>query len=178
LLLEAVQDLLDLHGELQKGAIFPDPRPESQVLLGDKVAADASLYFLETLEVQQSASALSAGPAFLEALAKVNEEKAPLLATLLNAEPDSTSPESFLSKHSSVLTANEREMVLVDIRDRRRPVRALPASKRPLKEIIRADGIEVRGRAEDMQNKVSIEESNDGWLISIRVQSRPLRSWN
>jgi hypothetical protein len=36
--LESVDDLLDVPGELQKGAVFPDPRAHSDVCVGDKNA--------------------------------------------------------------------------------------------------------------------------------------------
>ena len=50
--LEAVQDLLDIPGELQKGAVYPDDRPHSEVIIVDKFERTA-LYFLRALEVQQ-----------------------------------------------------------------------------------------------------------------------------
>lgn len=178
LTLEAVQDLLDIPGELQKGAVYPDSRDGSDVVVGEKVARDTAIYFLESLGVQQFASDAAAGRVFMLAVYSTSPSKAPRVATTLNQEPHPLSPEQFFSKHPEVLSPEERDKVMADLRERRHPVQKLPAREKVLKEIISADGIEVKGRADDLAEKVDIEEDVEGWRIIVRVQSEPRRRYD
>lgn len=88
LTLEAVQDLLDIPGELQKGAVYPDSRESSEVIVGDKLARVTANYFLECLGVQQYATDATSGRIFMSVVSSVNPSRAPAIATALNQEEE------------------------------------------------------------------------------------------
>jgi hypothetical protein len=173
--LEAVQNLLDIPGELQKGAISPDTRQGSQVIVGDRLP-QTSLYFLDALDVQQHASAGPAVPDFLGVVQDVAPTKVRAIAAALeDAEP--TTVGTFLREHGDLLDDHERATVLDSVRTLRRPIDDLDPESYPLREQIDADGITIRGRASVMREKMQIRNRPGGFIIEIRVDEEPQRKY-
>lgn len=173
--LEAVQDLLDIPGELQKGAVVPDLRPDSEVIVGDRLAV-TSLYFLEALDVQQH---VAAGPATADFLGVVQELAPTKVRAVAAALEDAhrTTVGAFLQQHADLLDAAERESVLGGVRVRRRPINILDPDSYALREEIEADGIVVRGRASVMREKLQIRNRPGGFVIEILVDEDPRRKF-
>lgn len=173
--LEAVQDLLDIPGELQKGAVVPDGRPDSEVIVGDKLVK-ASLYFLDALDVQQH---VAAGPATVDFL-RVVQEVAPtkVAATVAAVEQETrTSLRDFFDRHTDLLDDNEKAQVLDRARVRRRPIDAIDPESYAVREEIEADGIVIRGRSSTIREKLRISERPGGYRIEIDVEEQPRRRY-
>jgi hypothetical protein len=173
--LEAVQDLLDIPGELQKGAVVPDTRPDSGVIVGDRLTV-TSLYFLEALDVQQH---VAAGPATADFLGVVQELAPTKLRAVAAALEDAhrTTVGAFLQQHPDLLDETETESVLGGVRVRRRPIEILDPDNYALREEIYADGIVVRGRSSVMREKIQIRNRPGGFLIEILVDEEPRRKF-
>jgi hypothetical protein len=176
--LEAVKDLLDLPGELQKGAITPDDRGGSQVIVGDKLT-QTSLYFLKAIDVQQKSSPGPATASFLDAVtAKVDEDDKVANVALALEQEKRIEVEQFFTKHPKLLSHKERDDVLESLRDRTRPVDEIDPSSHAIRETVQADGITITGKASTLQNQMTIDEQPDGlWRIEIKVRDEPKLSY-
>jgi hypothetical protein len=176
--LEAVKDLLDLPGELQKGAITPDDRRGSQVIVGDKLT-QTSLYFLKAIAVQQKSSPGPATASFLDAVTDKIREPARVASVALALEQEKRiEVERFLTKHPKLLTDQERDGVLENLRGRTRPVDEIDPISHAIRETVQADGITITGKASKLQNQMTIDQQSDGfWRIEIRVKGKPKRSY-
>jgi hypothetical protein len=174
--LEAVKDLLDIPGELQKGAVFPDPRARSDVIVGDKLAI-TSLYFLDALDAEQRTAP---GPATVDLL-RVVQDVAPTraAATASVLEAESRMPvDEFFERHPEILDETERSEVLNRVRARKRPIDEVDPRGYVLRETIEADGITIRGRASTIQEKLSILQRPGGYRIQIDVNEEPRRRYS
>jgi len=173
--LEAVKDLLDIPGELQKGAIVPDNRPGSDLIVGDKLVV-TSLYFLDALDAEQHAAAGPATADFLRVVQAVAPAKAAATAAALERETK-VSPVEFFERHENLLNDDERAAVLDRARVRRRPIDAMDPGNYVLREEIEADGIVIRGRAATIREKLQISERPGGYRIQIDVDEAPRRRY-
>lgn len=171
--LEAVQDLLDIPGELQKGAVVPDARMDSEVIVGDKLAV-TSMYFLEALDAEQHAAAGPATADLLRVIQDVAPAKAAATAAVLEQETR-TSLVDFFGRHEDLLDEEERSEVLDRVRVRRRPIDAVDPASYVLREQIEADGIVIRGRASTIRDKVEVSARPGGFRIQIDVDEEPRR---
>jgi hypothetical protein len=174
--LETVRDLLDRPGELQKGAVYPDPRTESNVVVGDKVMVETAQYFLRALEVQQIAAAGSATKSFVDVVAAVATDKVDGIVRELDAYSGPVSPPDFFQQHPDLLTTEEREQTLDQLEQQPRPVRIVNPLARPPKAVVFADGIAIRGGVNEMQ-KVGWVQHGAGWQIQINVVDEPRKRY-
>jgi hypothetical protein len=174
--LAAATNVLDAPGELQKGAIVPDPRPNSDVAVGDKLAVDAQ-YFPRAFGIRPEQRAIDAAADLLNAL----RDQLPPAAVMEIARrlPTLTpgSPKAVLDAAAQVvpeLSVEKRSAALDALVAAARPVSRVDTTT-PLKEVVFADGITVTGSVESMQ-AVRIEEKPDGgWQILIDVSEAPRR---
>lgn len=176
LTLEAVEDLLDLQGELEKGAVFPDRRDGSQIVVGDKVSTDSAKYFLEALGVRQSAKPKRANRQFMSTVYKLAPAEAPQIAEALSRERGRMTPEEFFSAHEELVSASQREGIVSELSEGRHPVTHL-VPERLLKKMLEADGIVVSGPVGEMEEKVRVIPIDTGWQVVIEVQSEPRPSY-
>jgi hypothetical protein len=174
--LDAVLDVLDLPGELQKGAIFEDPRPDSEVVVGDKVMTETAQYFLRAIEVQQIAAASSAGRAFVSVVRTVAPTKVEQVARTLARYPGPVTPERFFQDNPTVLSADEQQTTAARLEQQTRPVRIIDPASKPLREVVSADGIEIRGPVETME-RVSWRPYQGRFRIVIDVDQEPRRRY-
>lgn len=172
--LEEVRNLLDLPGTLQKGAVYPDARPSSDVVVGERAMADTAQYFLRALEVQQVAAVRSATGSFLGAVGSVATEKVEKVAEELDKYKGPVKPTDFLKEHAGLLTEEEGRTVLEHLEDQIRPVRVINPAARPPRESVVADGITIKGSVEDMR-KVRWVPKDGRWQIQIDVSQEPRR---
>jgi hypothetical protein len=98
--LEAVRDLLDIPGELQKGAITPDSRAGSEVVVGDKFE-ETSLYFLRALDVQQMSQPTLGAVTVVAQVQTVAPARVPAVVEALQQEPRVTT-EEFFQRHPNI----------------------------------------------------------------------------
>lgn len=173
--LEAVRDLLDIPGELQKGAIAPDPRPMSDVIVGDKLTL-TSLYFLESLDVEQHSAPGPATADLIRVIQEVAPTKVVAAATAIERETRFSVSDLF-DRHPDLLTADEQAEVIDRARLRRRPIDEVDPESYALREEIEADGITIRGRASSIRDKVQITQRPGGYRIQIDVVEEPKRRY-
>jgi hypothetical protein len=173
--LEAVTDLLDIPGELQKGAVYPDSRSESDIVVGDKLAV-TSLYFLEALDLEQHASPGPATADLMRVIQEVAPSKVAATAAALEGESRLT-VDDFLERHEDLLDEDERTEVRQRSEARRRPIDIVDPASYALREEIEADGITVRGRTSAIAEKVTIQQRPGGYRIQIDVQEEPRRRY-
>jgi hypothetical protein len=176
LTLEAVRDLLDLPGDLQKGAVYEDPRPESEVAVGDRVMLETAKYFLRAIEAQQVAHEKSSTKDFLRAVEVEAPEQLSTVAVELNRETTPVSPAAFLQKHPTLVGSNERQQILARLETQPRPVRIINPVARPPTGTIVADDITIRGPA-ILIDGVSWQRIGSKWRIEIEVAEEPRRRY-
>jgi hypothetical protein len=174
--LEAVQDLLDLQGDLQKGAIYPDPRAESDVVVGDRLMTETAQYFLRAVEVQQIAAASSATKAFVDVIGKIAPARIDDLARELGTYDQPVTPQAFLEEHPGLLSETEQRQVIDRLEGQLRPVRVVNPVASPPKAVVVANGITIRGAATEME-RVSWEPHAGGWRIQIDVGEEPRKRY-
>jgi hypothetical protein len=174
--LEAVADLLDLPGDLQKGAVFPDPRAESEVVVGDRVMAETAQYFLRALEVQQIAAPSSATKSLIDVVGSVATGKVDAFVQELDSYDEPVSPQAVFDDHPDLLSDEEREQVLGRLEEQPRPVRIVNPAARPPRVVVSVDGITIRGGVEDMR-KVRWVQQGGGWQIQIEVSQEPRKRY-
>lgn len=174
--LEAVEDLLDIPGELQKGGVVPDDRPNSQIVVGDKLTI-TSLYFLDALDVEQHAAPGPATADLVRVVQTVAPDKADSVAKTLEVEPARVPIADFFEAHPDLLDAEQTTEVLDRARVKRRPIEEVDPSSYVLRETIEADGITIRGRASTLRDKVRILDRPGGFRIQIDVDEQPRRTY-
>ncbi len=176
-ILEAVTDVLDAPGELQKGTLVDDPRIGSDVVVGDKLTKDA-LYFPRALGIRTEARARE-GTA--ELVTAVSNRLPSLTARIVDALPsvEETAPAEVLATISAEvpeLTDAVRSEIASVLEQQQRPVRRIDP-KAPLKQVVRAGAISINGPAAAMRS-VTWERQPDGqWRITIDVPEEPVREY-
>jgi hypothetical protein len=171
--LEAVKGLLDIPGKLQKGAVFPDVRATSDVVIGDKLP-DTALYFLRALDAQQIAKPGPATGVFVHAVKEIAEDRVTVVARALESETKPTTPRAFFKRHPEVLPQDVRESVLDRIEHDRRPVKRIDPTRHAIMGTWKADGITVRGRLTDLESKFTkLPRKGGGWRMQIDVSDEP-----
>jgi hypothetical protein len=171
--LEAIEDLLDLPGDLHKGAVYPDPRRDSDVVVGDEVTVETALYFLRALEVRQTAKAAAAGKLFLQVVEEAAPAKLGPVAQALGTADGELTPKELFDAHPGLLTDNEKSQILNALDTEVRPVVTLSPGARRIRKIVTADDIVIRGAVADMEAKVDWGSTPNGWRITIDVQQQP-----
>jgi hypothetical protein len=169
---EAVKDLLDIPGQLQKGVVFRDDRGGSDIVVGDRLT-ETAFYFLRAIDAVQMSKPGQAISAVVNAVAKVAGPKRTVPVIRALETEQETTPEEFFARHPDLLEEHERAQVYDQLRVRRRPVDRFDARQHVLDEIVTADGITVRGRATTMADKLRVFERPGGWRIEINVDEEP-----
>jgi hypothetical protein len=80
--LEAVADVLDAPGLLQKGALMPDGRAHSEVVIGDRLQRDA-LYFTSALGIRTWERSSNSAPRLIAALKRHDVATAAAVGAIL-----------------------------------------------------------------------------------------------
>lgn len=174
--LESVQDLLDVPGELQKGAVYPDPRTVSEIIVGDKLA-ETSYYFLECIGVVQTTKAGLATASFVKSIAGIVSPGATIAVVRALEGSGPVNPIEFLRQRPELLDGEQLEAVEQQLRIRKRPIEVIDPSSRVIDEVVSADGITIRGRAADLADKLRVLPRGAGWRIQIDVDEEPRRTW-
>ncbi len=172
--LSSVTNVLDAPGDLQKGAVYPDRRPQSQIVLGDRLPREA-LYFPRALGVRVEEKAIPAAAAMVKAIQAISPDVAEKVAVSM-PELDSGRVEDVLAR-----AAEELPELSVDVQQRAaaalnalpRPARRVDTSA-PLRKTIRADGITISGLVQRMNQAVRMTPGpTGGYVITVTVQNEP-----
>jgi hypothetical protein len=170
--IDPVHDLLDITGQLQKGAVTPDARPNSAVIVGDKLG-DAAKYFLDALDISQLQNPTKA----VADVARVIYEKAPDVAeAAIDRLPSSQAGTvaEFMSSVSDLIDSDRRDAVLSALDQQFRPARFLDTRHATVTKTIRGDGITIKGSLADME-KVRLEQvrGTDKYRLEIEFDRKP-----
>ncbi len=171
--LEAVTNVLDAPGELQKGAVIDDVRDGSDVIVGDKLTKDA-LYFPRALGIRTEARARDGAA---ELVSAVSNRLPSITARVVEALPtvEKSTPAEVLQAISTdvpELTEQVRTEITSVLEQQPRPVRRVDP-KAPLKRVVRAGGITIQGSVSAMRS-IGWDIMPDGrWRITIDVPEEP-----
>ncbi len=175
--LDAIRDLLDLPGELQKGAVHPDPRDDSDVVVGDKVIEETAQYFLRALEVQQMAPARLGPSMLLKVVADVAPDRVQYVAEAVGEYAAPVTPQDLFAEHPDLLTTPQRTAVLAQLEEQPRPVRLMNPVEGPPRATVKSDGISITGPATQIDRRVTWERRAGEWVIQVRVTEEPRRTY-
>jgi hypothetical protein len=172
--LEAVHNLLVRPKDLQKGGLYPDPRPNSDLIVGDALDT-AALYFLDGLGVIQEQSPSESVVALRKAVARRHPDKVDdLYGRFLTSEAESIG--TFVEQNADLFDDEaERLEVVAELEGRGRPVRVYsPGAARGTIRTVVAGNLKVTGPLSEMSGKVSWERRKDGlWEITLLTQEEP-----
>lgn len=176
--LAAATNVLDAPGDLQKGALVPDPRPTSDVVIGDRLPIDAQ-YFPTAFRIQTEQRAVDA---VANLVSVVHAQSPTLVPALVQRLPSSTPGPTRevlaeIGQEIPELTEDVRESIVNQLEQLKRPVRTID-TRAPLKQILSADGITVTGPAEAMHRKAEVQRVPEGgWRIVVSVEEEPTTSY-
>lgn len=184
--LEAIHDVLDSPGNIQKAVIYPGISNISQISVTEKSASIRTAgYFLDALGVSTTSRPDDAVVQLVQAVQERDEaEGTNVVAEVISMLPeiDETEPESLLAEVSgrspgfAQMEADVRARVLNDSMPR--PVVRFDATT-GLKAVYVAGSITITGPAQDVERNVSVGESltGEGWQIVVRSNERPVRKF-
>jgi hypothetical protein len=174
-LLESVKDLLDSPGELQKGAVYPDPRGDSQVVVGDKSIEDPAKYFLRAIQVEQIAHPRLGSSLVLRTVSAIAPAKAGAVAHAIARYTKEVTASKIFEDHPNLLAEAERTRVITSLESQTRPVRLVNPVLRPPRAVIKADGITISGLAAAVDPAVHWYRRDGKWVIEVSVSEEPRR---
>lgn len=172
-ILDAIRNLLDTPGRLQKGAVAPDTRPGSEVVVGDRLL-DTALYFLDALGIRQ--------------LERPKQAVIEILSVAREAIPERRDEVAAVMQRSAATTVEEFVEEIPDLDDeakadfvsratqRRRPIQDIDTGRaRTLKKILRASGVTISGLVDAVEGRVEVNQKTEGgWRITIDVEDEPI----
>ncbi len=174
--LTAVTNVVDAPGELQKGALVDDPRSDSEVVIGDRLAQDAA-YFPRAFGIRTEQRAAETASELVAVVSTHSQVAARQLATVL---PDVASGPA-----AEVLTTAAQRVpeladmigdVATELAGRERPVHRVD-TKASVRAVINAEGVTVTAPAASL-DRVRIENDPvEGWRIIIRTNAEPRLSY-
>jgi len=172
-ILEAVTNVLDAPGELQKGALVGDDRVGSDVVVGDRLPKDA-LYFPRAFGIKTEAKASDGTIQLVAALSDRLPAVTSRVIEILPTVEDTGARDvlTTLSGQIPTLTGNIQEDIIVALEQRPRPVRRINP-RAALKRVLRAGGITISGPAAAMQSTTWDRQPDGRWRITIYVPEEP-----
>jgi len=176
--LSGATNVLDSPGKLQKGALVPDPRGASAVVIGDKLARDAA-YFPRAFGIRPEQRAADTAADLVEAIAAVDPAAARAAARALPGVESGAARNVLagLGEHVPALDDDVQEAVLGRLTAAPRPVVTVDTGG-SVREILRADGITITGTAAAMRAvDVDPDPQGGGYVITIRVADEPRRTF-
>lgn len=171
--LSSATDVLQVPGELQKGALVPDSRPGSDVVVGDALAVNA-LYFPRAFGIVTEQRSSDTAASVVAAV----HRHSPSLSQRVATELPKVSPgpvrvvldkvaEAIPELDQATVAEIERDLVGMN-----RPVRRVDTGG-PVKRVISVDGITISGTAAAMENVTIAADPEVGWRVTITSQSQP-----
>ncbi len=169
--LAAIADLLDVPGALQKGAVSPDVRDGSDVIIGERWD-DTTQYFLSALDVVQSLSERASVSQVLKVVQTHAPERVPAVLEAIARRAAPTTVSTLLSERD-LLEPQVRREVLAELRQSPRPLLPVNRDHVPPIRRIQADGITISGPVLEFDEKVTWRRQARGWRITVDVHEEP-----
>lgn len=176
--LESVDDLLDIPGELHKGAVFPDPRAPSDVCVADK-NREAALYYLTAIEVEQYELPGKGIKSFLTVVHEVSPAHVEPVTKALEGVTGRTSAADVLKAVAPPIPTTTQANINGRLAALRRPVADVDPTAHATQGIIDIDGIVIRGPAARIRDDVTWRQdpNTGGYVIEVRVAHAPTRRY-
>lgn len=177
--LAAVKDLLDQPGDLQKGLVYPDVRPGSRAVVGDKSGRQEAKYFLDAVGVVLEMHGSKTAGALVQA---VTEQTGPQVAAqvvrVLPSIPAGTPDEvlGVLRLNVPELSEQGAATAAAALESDGRPVRQVDTAA-PVKGTIKAGQITIAGPPYDIADITWTEDVSGGWTVTFHSDTEPTRSW-
>lgn len=178
-LLSAVMNVMDAPGQLQKGALVNDPRPDSDVLMGD-VASTEAQYFPRAFGISIEQRPDHGAVDTLEVIREIHGDAVQATARAAMPNLSSGTISEVLDALGQAVPAladvATRQVIQERLADRPRPVRSVDTSA-PLTEVVRASGVTIKAPVTG-EDRISWEQDTNlgGWLITVRVDEEPQRT--
>lgn len=174
--LTAVTDVVDAPGDLQKGALVEDPRADSDVVIGDRLAQDAA-YFPRAFGIRPEQRATETASALVSAVDAHDQLVASRLVRVLPEIPPGSTAEVLRGAAEALPElADMIDDVTNELAARARPVHRVD-TKASVRAVINADGVTITAAAASLE-RVRIENDPvDGWRIVIRANAQPRVSY-
>lgn len=165
-----VKGLLDIPGQLQKGAVYPDGRSGSDVVIGEKYGT--TNYFAKVLGVNlQLPGALSAKQ-FAAILAKsLSRKKAMYAIRNLVSRDKKVEPLKVLKE--LVADEKDRGKINTEIKSLGNGLSDYVPSQHPIKMEISVDNIQIIASADAVHRQIDIKKDGDRWTVTITSESEP-----
>lgn len=176
--LAMVRNLVDQPGDLQMGAVYPDARAASDVIVGKRLRGTASAYFLDGLGISQMENAKTAAKEIVKTVFRLKPDKAPAIASRLAAS-QATSVNAFLKEvPRDELDPLERQQLQRDFQRRTWPIDRIAPAHVVVRHVMQADGITISGTADDMKRVRLTDLKNGRWKAEIEFSGRPRESFD
>ena len=167
---EPVLDLLDLPGDLHKGALFPDPRKTSDLAVVDVFATN---YFLRSLDARLYQSGQAAVDRFYFELRKKAGDDAAKKVMQEAAQRETPAAAATLVRASKALAKEAKQEILQQL-EQPRSIGRVDAKGHPRTTTIYADGIEISGTEKEVAAKVKDKQEGAKWVTTITSNNRPI----
>jgi hypothetical protein len=170
---EVVPELLELPDDLRKGAIYPDPREESALLVVDRFETQ---YFLKAMGALQFTVGREAQSRFMHVVQKKVPDKVDDVVEALVEETGEVSIEHFISAHEDLLGKEKAAALLKELTDTPKPVGSFRPRQEPLTGIIEAGDFRITGPAAGIR-KVTWKLELGEYVLTLRVDEQPRRRY-
>lgn len=174
--LAAVRQALDAPGQLQKGALFPDPRPESDVVVGDQLDVGA-LYFLTALGLRQDQAPKRAVAAMVSAItSRLPDAVEEVAESLARRRPTLVDDALDGIAEDVPAFAPYRDEVETELRGQRRPPVVLDPDAAPAKRVLSAHGIRIEGPVDELKARMRgpTQRGDTRWEVLLTFDTKPV----
>ncbi len=174
--LGAVRDALNTPGQLQKGALYPDHRIDSAVVVGDQMDI-AALYFLSAVGLTQDQSPKAAVAVLYDsARARAPGAELAIAESIARRRPETVADALDALTQDVPELAPSRGQIEQELRGQKRPPVALdPDRASGLRRVISGHGISIEGSVGTMRDRLEgPHRTDDGrWQVMVTFDTEP-----
>jgi len=178
--LAAVTNVLDRPGDLQKGLVFPDSRPRSTAVVGDKAAQQEARYFLKSVGITLEARPNASAAALVAAVGKYTDRRTAqrVIAALPSASEGSPREVLHELRGQGLNIPDPTVAAIVDeLANADRPVPRVDVNA-SVRGKVRAGGLTITGPASDIAAVTWESNPAGGWITTIRSDTEPTVTWS
>ncbi|MFC3449583.1 hypothetical protein [Amycolatopsis speibonae] len=175
--LEAVRDVLDSPGKIQKALITPDLREDSEVIVSDRLSKAAD-YFVRAFGIIIDSRPIEAVLTIVQVVAQeVPEATAKVVSVLptIDSGPLEETLDSLVVQVPEL--EPKREVIETSLREHQRPIRHIDTAA-GLKAKITAGSITITGPAETIDKSTSWSSiTSHEWTIQVASTTEPKKTY-
>jgi hypothetical protein len=172
---EEVKDLLDIPGDLHKGAVYPDPRADSDLAVVDRFETH---YFLKALEVEQVLSGYEATRTLVEVIDSVTPAALENAVAAMRKREEPFFPEDFVQEEAGVFSKEGSAALVAALTALPRPIGLVNPVAHPVRQgIVKANGFKITGPADLIDKEVLWGPHLGRFRITIDVNGEPKKTY-